>query len=129
MNILFFGSSYFAAPILEALIKSKHKVIGVISTPDKKSGRGQKLTPTPVKELAVHHNLQCWTPAKLDEKSDIAKIQSTHADIFVVAGGIIPEQDIEALREIGIQHIFLPGTSTQTIIAAIQDLVGETALE
>ena len=42
-------------------------------------------------------------------------------DIFVVAGGIIPEQDIEALREIGIQLIFLPGTSTQTIIAAIQE--------
>lgn len=49
-------------------------------------------------------------------------------DIFVVAGGIIPEQDIEALKEIGIHHIFLPGTSTQTIIAAIRDLVGEPAV-
>lgn len=53
----------------------------------------------------------------------LSKLKSRNAeDILVVAGGIIPEQDVEALKQMGIREIFLPGTSTQTIVATIQDL-------
>ena len=46
-------------------------------------------------------------------------------DVLVFAGGIIPEQDIVGLKEAGIDEIFLPGTSTQTIVSYLQDRLGE----
>ena len=49
LNIVFFGTPDFAKASLEAIFKSHHKIVGVVTAPDKASGRGMKLTPSPVK--------------------------------------------------------------------------------
>ncbi|MDD5085385.1 MAG: methionyl-tRNA formyltransferase, partial [Candidatus Omnitrophica bacterium] len=91
MKIVFFGSSEFSVPILECLINLGHDLL-VVTTPDERKRRGQKLLPTVVKELAVSHGLECMTPARLDETPVGEKIKSFGADLFVVAsyGKILP---------------------------------------
>lgn len=92
MKIVFFGSSEFSLPILEHLIKLGHSLL-VITTPDEKKGRGQKLLPTVVKELAVASGLECLAPAGFDEAPAKEKIKSFGAGLFVVAsyGKILPD--------------------------------------
>jgi methionyl-tRNA formyltransferase len=51
LNVVFFGTPDFAKASLEAIFKSHHKVVGVVTAADKASGRGMKLTPSPVKVL------------------------------------------------------------------------------
>ena len=53
MNIIFFGTPYFAAYHLEALINSSYNIVAVVTTPDTQKGRGRKIHPPPVKELAL----------------------------------------------------------------------------
>ena len=56
-RIIFMGTPEFAVPSLARLIDAGHEIVAVVTGPDKPRGRGQKLTPTPVKELALAHGL------------------------------------------------------------------------
>ncbi len=60
MRIIFMGTPDFAVPCLEVLIKSRHKVVAVFTQPDKKKGRGYKLAPPPVKELAQRQGIKVF---------------------------------------------------------------------
>ncbi len=53
MNIIFMGSADFSIPSLETLYKSKHKIIALVTVPDKEKGRGQKISSSPVKEFGI----------------------------------------------------------------------------
>ena len=92
MKIIFFGSSDFSIPVLKALLASPHHVIHVITTPDKKRGRGQKLASTVVKEFALKHNLPVSNPEKLSDPSVVTAIQKLMPDLLVIAsyGKLIP---------------------------------------
>ena len=84
MNILFLGTSDFACPSLEALINSSHLVMEVVTQPDRPKGRGQKLTPPPVKTLALARHLPVFQPEKLREPSAVDHLQSLNPDLIVV---------------------------------------------
>ena len=64
MNIVFMGTPDFSLPSLKILLESKHKILAVVTQPDKERGRGQKVSLTPVKQFAVEHNLPVYQPEK-----------------------------------------------------------------
>lgn len=92
MNIVFFGTPEFAAVCLSDIIKSHHKVVAIVTGEDKQRGRGQKLSPTPVKEIGLRSEINIIQPKNLDNDDLIEELKSLNADVFVVvAFKILPE--------------------------------------
>lgn len=90
MRIVFAGTPDFAVPTLQALLQSKHAVIAVYTQPDKPAGRGQKLHASPVKQLAVSHNIPVYQPKTLRDENAQAKLRALNPDVMiVVAYGLI----------------------------------------
>ncbi|MEZ6962751.1 MULTISPECIES: methionyl-tRNA formyltransferase [unclassified Aeromonas] len=93
LKLIFAGTPDFAARHLAALLSSDHEVVAVYTQPDKPAGRGQKLTASPVKELALAHNLPVYQPASLRNEEAQAELASLGADLMVVVayGLILPK--------------------------------------
>jgi methionyl-tRNA formyltransferase len=88
------GTPQFAVPVLDALIKT-HEVCQVLTQPDRPSGRGQRLTSSPVKQAALAAGLPVWQPETLKKKSIRLQLQDLNADAFVVAAyGLMLTQPI-----------------------------------
>ncbi len=96
------GTPDFAVPCLEALIRSEHEVVAVFTQPDKKRGRGYKLAPPPVKELALRHEIAVFQPETLNDEEVLRVISGLAPDLIVVVayGKILPKA-ILALPERG----------------------------
>lgn len=88
------GTPHPAAKCLQALIDAEEFVSLVISQPDQKKGRGQRLLPSPVKELALKNSLSVETPAKIKDSNIINKIKQINPDLIVVVayGEILPKE-------------------------------------
>ena len=97
---VFFGTPSFAIPILEALLQGKEEVIAIVTQPDRGKGRGQKITPSPVKELALRCGIIPLQPEKVKEAAFIEAIQKLTPDLFVVVafGQILPKVLLEIPR-------------------------------
>ncbi|QLE83635.1 methionyl-tRNA formyltransferase [Shewanella sp. Scap07] len=93
LNIIFAGTPDFAARHLQALINSEHNVIGVYSQPDRPAGRGKKLQASPVKQLALQHDIAVYQPKSLRDADAQAELAGLNADIMVVVayGLILPQ--------------------------------------
>jgi len=83
-RVLFMGSPPFALPTLQALMQGYH-VVGVVTQPDRPSGRGRQLQPPPVKMVAQAHGLPVLQPASLRSPEAIAALQALRPDMIVVA--------------------------------------------
>ncbi|KPJ68046.1 MAG: methionyl-tRNA formyltransferase [Coxiella sp. DG_40] len=95
LKIIFAGSSEFAIPSLDALIKSRHKILAVYTQPDRPAGRGRKQTPTPVKQFALQHNLPIHQPETLKNKQEQQILYDIHADIMIdVAYGLFLPKEV-----------------------------------
>ncbi len=95
LRIVFAGTPDFAARHLAALLSSEHEVVAVYTQPDRPAGRGKKLTASPVKHIALEHNIPLYQPENF--KSPEAKQQLTllNADIMiVVAYGLLLPEDV-----------------------------------
>jgi methionyl-tRNA formyltransferase len=92
LRIIFAGTPDFAARHLQALIDSCHQVIAVYSQPDRPAGRGQKLQPSAVKQLAEQHQLPVFQPKSLKKAAAQAELAALNADVMVVVayGLILP---------------------------------------
>lgn len=92
MKIIFAGTPEFAVPALAALIGAGNDIIMVLTQPDRPAGRGMQLKASPVKQLALNHNLAIFQPASLKPIDVQAQIAATQADVMIVAayGLIIP---------------------------------------
>ena len=84
LRIVFMGTPEFAVGILEALVQSKHEVVGVVTVADKPAGRGQQIQQSAVKQFAVSHELPVLQPEKLREESFLTDLASLNADLFIV---------------------------------------------
>ncbi|MFN6463711.1 MAG: methionyl-tRNA formyltransferase [Nostoc sp. DedVER02] len=86
MKIVFFGTPQFAVPTLEKLLNhSKFEVLAVVTQPDKRRERGNKLTPTPVKAIATAHNLPVWQPERVKKDTEtLTQLKELDAEVFVV---------------------------------------------
>jgi methionyl-tRNA formyltransferase len=100
MKIIFCGTPQFAVPTLERLIKEGFSIELVVTNPDEPSGRGLKLKPSPVKELAEHKALKVYQPARLKDPDVQAFISQYQTDAIVVVayGHLIPRWMIELPR-------------------------------
>lgn len=90
MRIIFMGSTDFSLKALKA-ISAQHNVVAVYSNPARPSGRGMKMTRTPVQEFAESNNITCFTPDSMNEQT--ASISALEPDVIVVAayGFILPK--------------------------------------
>ncbi len=97
MRVVFWGSPEFAVPTLEALLGSRHEVVGVVSQPARPKGRGRAMEPTPVARRAEAAGLSLLTPAKPRGASFLDALRRLDADVFVVAayGEILPTEVLE----------------------------------
>ena len=93
MKIIFAGTPDFAASALAALVESDHEVIAVYTQPDRPAGRGRKLQQSPVKQLALEHDIPVYQPANLKGEAEQAELRELRADVMVVAayGLILPQ--------------------------------------
>ena len=93
LKIVFFGSSDFSLPLLESCLVSSHKLVGVVTTPDRPKGRGLRTQPNPVKEQCEKSGVLTLAPVTLKEVEAREKVRSLQPDLFVVAsyGKLIPE--------------------------------------
>jgi methionyl-tRNA formyltransferase len=104
MKIIFFGTPLFAVPTLNKLLSdSAMEVVGVVTQPDKRRGRGNKTQPSPVKQVALEHNLPVWQPKSIKkDRETIKNLKATKADAFVVvAYGQILSSEILELPPLG----------------------------
>ncbi len=100
MRVIFMGTPAFAVPTLAALIASTHDVVAAYSQPPRPAGRGLKLTPSPVHQMAQAHGIPVFTPAHLKDADIQESFRQYHADIAVVAayGLLLPQAILEAPR-------------------------------
>ncbi|OTG86671.1 methionyl-tRNA formyltransferase [Acinetobacter sp. ANC 4558] len=98
MKIIFAGTPEFAAEALKALISTEHDIVAVYTQPDRKAGRGQKLTASAVKLLALEHNIPIYQPLHFKSSTEEGlaaqqELAHLHADVMVVAayGLILPQ--------------------------------------
>lgn len=96
MNIVFMGTPDFSIPSIKILLESKHKVMGVVTQPDKERGRGQNISFTSVKQFALQNDLPVLQPEKLKDQNFIEALKKLNADLFVVvAFRILPKEVFE----------------------------------
>lgn len=100
MRVIFMGTPDFAVGTLQALIDSRHEVIGVYTQPDKPKGRSGKLVMSPVKELALAYDIPVYQPVKIREPEYVEQIRKMNADVIVVVafGQILPKAVLEASK-------------------------------
>ncbi len=93
MKIVFMGTPEFAIPSLKILLNSNHKIVAVVSAPDKERGRGKQISFTPVKEFALQNNLEALAPVTLKDENFIQRLKILQPDLFViVAFRILPKE-------------------------------------
>ncbi|WP_261843029.1 methionyl-tRNA formyltransferase [Aliamphritea ceti] len=100
LRIVFAGTPDFAATNLQALINAGHNVIGVYTQPDRPAGRGRKLKPSPVKQVALDNQLDVFQPLNFKEEGALDILQNLQADLMVVVayGILLPKVVLEAPR-------------------------------
>ena len=92
MRIVFMGTPDFAVESLKILVENNYNVVGVITMPDKPSGRGHKLQFSAVKQYAIEKNLNILQPEKLKDENFLEALKALRADVqVVVAFRILPE--------------------------------------
>jgi methionyl-tRNA formyltransferase len=106
LRIAFAGTPQFALPALSALLKSSHRVVGVLTQPDRPAGRGQQMRASPVKLLALDAQLPLAQPANLKTEESRAELSRWAPDVLVVvAYGLILPPPVLALPRLGCVNI------------------------
>jgi methionyl-tRNA formyltransferase len=100
LRIVFAGTPEFAAEHLKALLDTPHEIVAVYTQPDRPAGRGQKLMPSPVKQLAVQHGLPVLQPPTLRNPEAQAELAALQPDLMVVVayGLILPQAVLDIPR-------------------------------
>ncbi|WP_414551912.1 methionyl-tRNA formyltransferase [Anabaena sp. CCY 0017] len=104
MKVVFFGTPHFAVPTLEKLLNQpEFEVLAVVTQPDKRRERGNKLIPSPVKNVAINHNLPVWQPQRIKKDTEtLTQLRECDADVFVVvAYGQILSPEILDMPKLG----------------------------
>ncbi len=111
-KILFMGTPDFAVPSLENLISDGHNIVGVVTQPDRKRGRGGAMSFSPVKKAAVLHDLKIFQPGKIRNKEMVEKLRELDPDLFITCayGQILSQAllDIPRLGCINVHASLLP---------------------
>jgi methionyl-tRNA formyltransferase len=97
LRVVFMGTPDFACPTLQRLIDRGEEILAVVTQPDRRKGRGQKMLPPPVKELAVRYGLPVLQPLKVRAPEFIDSMREMNPDLIVVVafGQILPKALLE----------------------------------
>src|SRR6476646_2031233 len=85
LRIVFFGTPEFAVPSLDALLVSSHRIVGVVTQPDRPRGRGHHVSDAPVKARAVAAGVPVLQPERLHDRDFMARLAGLGAELGVVA--------------------------------------------
>jgi len=98
LRLIFAGTPDFSAHHLQTLLDAKHQVVGVYTQPDRPAGRGKKLVASPVKQLALKHELPVYQPQNFKEEADLQQLRELQADVMIVVayGLLLPKAVLEA---------------------------------
>lgn len=112
LRTIFMGTPEFACPTLQKLIDRNENILAVITQPDRPKGRGQKLMPPPVKELALANSIPVYQPVKVRDPEFVEIIREMKPDVIVVVafGQILPKSllDIPPMGCINVHASLLP---------------------
>lgn len=112
LRVIYFGTPAFAVPTLRALLASPHRIVALVSQPDRPSGRGQRVAPTATKQVALEAGVPILQPVKLRDEVFLSTIASYNPDLGVVAayGRILPDAllKIPRLGMINVHGSLLP---------------------
>ena len=133
LRVAFFGTPEFAVPTLAALIESRHEVVALVSQPDRPKGRGQKLQPTPTKQVALDAGIPVLQPAKIRDDAFLDAFRDLRVDLGVVAayGKILPDAllAIPPMGMINVHASLLPAyRGAAPVHRAVIDGVAETGV-
>jgi methionyl-tRNA formyltransferase len=137
LSIVFAGTPNIAATHLQALIDAGHNVIAAYSQPDRPSGRGKKLHPTPVKALALNHNIPVYQPLNFKNDADLQALAALKPDLMVVVayGLLLPKSVLSIPRYgcINVHASLLPkwrgAAPIERAIATGDDKTGVTIMQ
>jgi len=102
LRIVFAGTPPFSERILNDLFNTQHEIVGVYTQPDRPKGRGQKLTASPVKQLAEHHGISVYQPKSLKSSIEQEILKNLRPDVLVVvAYGLILPPPVLAIPKYG----------------------------
>lgn len=106
LRVVFFGTPDFAVPTLEGLLASRHRVVGVVTQPDRPRGRGHQVTASPVKSLALERGVPVLQPEKMRDEMFLGALRALDADLGVVAAyGRILTDAILAIPRLGMVNV------------------------
>lgn len=106
LRIVFFGTPLFAVPTLEALLASRHSVVGVVTQPDRPRGRGHRTSDLPVKALAATAGVTVLQPVRLKDEEFLDRLVALGADLGVVAAyGRILTDRVLAIPPLGMVNV------------------------
>lgn len=137
LKVVFAGTPDFAASVFSAILASSHQVIAAYTQPDRPSGRGRKLTASPVKQLALEQNIAVYQPVNFKQQDDIKALADLKPDIMVVVayGLLLPQAvlDVPRLGCINVHASLLPrwrgAAPIQRAIAAGDQESGVTIMQ
>lgn len=100
MRVIFLGSGDFARPSFESLVEAGHEVVGLVTQPDKPSGRGRRPAPPPLKPAAAANRVPVLQPPRISDPATASALAALRPDVLVVAayGQILPRSVIELAR-------------------------------
>jgi methionyl-tRNA formyltransferase len=106
LRVAFFGTPDFAVPTLGALLRSPHQVVCVVTQPDRPRGRGQRVSPSPVKQCATDHGSPILQPASLRDGEFLTSLAASGPDLGVVAAyGRILTDAVLAVPRLGVLNV------------------------
>jgi methionyl-tRNA formyltransferase len=112
LKAVFLGTPEFAVPTLEGMIAAGHEVLEVVTQPDRPKGRGQQLTPSPVKQFALARGIPVFQPERIRRPEAVEHVRALAPEVMVVVGygQIIPRSviDIARLGIINVHASLLP---------------------
>lgn len=137
MKLIFMGTPDFAVASLSALVEAGHKVLLVVTQPDKPKGRGHKMTPPPVKEYALEKGIEVYQPDSMRTQETYDKLAAYDAQVFIVAafGKILPQKilDLPQYGCINVHASLLPkyrgAAPIQWSIANGENVTGVTIMQ
>ena len=133
IRLVFMGTPEFAVPFLEALISARFQLVGVLSQSDRPRGRGQELSPSPVKACAQGHNIPVFCPATLRDGHALSCLQDWNPDVVVVVayGKILPGEILSLPRHgcVNVHASLLPSfRGASPIVWAVRSGVPESGV-
>jgi methionyl-tRNA formyltransferase len=106
LRVLFFGTPAFAVPTLDALLASRHQVVGIVTQPDRPRGRGHRTTDAPVKARAIQASVPVLQPVALKDPAFLSALSAFDADLGVVAAyGRILTDAVLAVPRLGLINV------------------------